>query len=109
MAASLACSPRPRFLIQMGAMRTSFAISVGTLLVLLSVSACGDETSDPKDDDGPLQTASSSSSSGSAEPGSSSSSSSSSSSGAPAETCTATFVWLQKDAYKEVGGRTTGA
>lgn len=30
-----------------------------------------------------------------------------SSSGAPQETCTARFVWLQKDAYKETGGRSS--
>ena len=92
-------------------MRPLLALPASSLVLALLVSACGgDEAAAPNDDDGALQTSSSSSS---GEPTTSSSSSSSgavaSSSSGAVETCKATFTWLQKDAYKETGGRTVNA
>lgn len=97
-------------------MRTLLGFSVGSFVMVLLAAGCGgDEAADPNDDDDKLQSSSSSSSgdeaTSSSSGGSSSSSSSSSSGGSSgaAEACSVKLVWLQKDAYKETGGRTTDA
>lgn len=79
----------------------------GLCLITLGLFACGEDAASADDDDG-SSSSSSSSSSGDVSSTSSSSSSGSSSGGSSSGgggECTASFVWLQKDAYKETGGR----
>lgn len=89
-------------------MRTLLGLSVVPVIFVLAAGCSSDEPKDTADDQSEIETSSSSSGavSSSSSSGGSSSSSGGSSSGA-AERCKATFVWLQKDAYKETGGRTT--
>lgn len=81
-------------------MRTSFGLSAVALTFVLAAGCGGDDLPESADDRSEIETGSSSG-------GETSSSSSSGGSSGNEELCKATFVWLQKDAYKETGGRTT--
>ncbi len=93
-------------------MRTLLGLSAVVLAFAIGTGCNSDDSSEGQGDQEQLGSSSggeaSTSSSSSSGAGASSSSSSGGSSGAAVtESCTATFVWLQKDAYKETGGRTT--